>query len=99
MDKVSFGELNERKKNILNDLANFDAIEQVGGLNSDLLVQRALRKGELNELILREEIDWRQKARVKNELRKGIVTQSFFIKWLMAGEIGNLSRCWRIKVS
>ena len=30
-NKVSFGELNEKKKSILNDLANFDAIEQVGG--------------------------------------------------------------------
>ena len=53
------------KKSILKDLANLDAIEQVGGLTFDLLVQRALRKGELNELILREEIHWRQKARVK----------------------------------
>ena len=65
MEKVSFGELNERKKSILNDLANFDAIEQVGGLTSDLLVQRALRKWELEELILRKEIHWRQKAKVK----------------------------------
>ncbi|RVW79924.1 hypothetical protein CK203_041400 [Vitis vinifera] len=64
-NKVSFGELNEKKKSILNDLANFDAIEQVGGLTSDLLNQRALRKRELEELILREEIHWRQKARVK----------------------------------
>ena len=55
-NKVSFGELNERKKNILNGLANLDAIEQVGGLTSNLLVQRALRKGELEELMLREEI-------------------------------------------
>ena len=30
-NKFSFGELNEKKKSILNDLANFDAIEQVGG--------------------------------------------------------------------
>ena len=64
-NKVSFGELNEKKKSILNDLANFDAIEQVRGLTSDLLVQRALRKRELEELILREEIHWRQKDRVK----------------------------------
>ncbi|RVX08287.1 hypothetical protein CK203_017628 [Vitis vinifera] len=38
---------------------------KVGGLTSDLLSQRASRKGELEELILREEIHWRQKARVK----------------------------------
>ena len=61
-NKVSFGELNTRKKSILNDRANFDATQQVGGLTSELLVQRTLRKGELEELILREEIYWRQKA-------------------------------------
>ncbi|RVW43484.1 hypothetical protein CK203_095330 [Vitis vinifera] len=64
-NKASFGELNERKKSILIDLANFDTLEQEGGLSPELLVQRALRKGELEELILREEIHWRQKVRVK----------------------------------
>ncbi|KAJ9680073.1 hypothetical protein PVL29_019377 [Vitis rotundifolia] len=78
-NKVSFGELNERKKSILNDLANFDAIEQVGGLTSDLLVQRTLRKGELEELILREEIHWRQKVRVK-WVKEGDCNSKFFHK-------------------
>ncbi|RVW86011.1 Transposon TX1 uncharacterized 149 kDa protein [Vitis vinifera] len=78
-NKVSFGELNERKKNILNDLANFDAIEQVGGLTSELLVQRTLRKGELEELILREEIHWRQKGRVK-WVKEGDCNSKFFHK-------------------
>ncbi|RVW41750.1 hypothetical protein CK203_082054 [Vitis vinifera] len=38
-NKLSFGELNEKKKSILKDLANFDAIEQDGGLTSELLVK------------------------------------------------------------
>ncbi|RVW82961.1 Transposon TX1 uncharacterized 149 kDa protein [Vitis vinifera] len=67
------------KKNILNDLANFDAIEQVRGLISDLLVQRTLRKWELDELILREEIHWRQKARVK-WVKEGDCNSKFFHK-------------------
>ncbi|RVX14383.1 Transposon TX1 uncharacterized 149 kDa protein [Vitis vinifera] len=78
-NKVSFGELNEKKKSILNDLANFDAIEQVEGLTSDLLVRRALRKGELNELILRKEIHWRQKVRVK-WVKEGDCNSKFFHK-------------------
>ena len=51
-NKVSFGELNERKKSILNDLANFDAIEQVGGLTSELLVLLREREREEKNLIL-----------------------------------------------
>ncbi|RVW54237.1 putative ribonuclease H protein [Vitis vinifera] len=45
--------------------ANIDAIEQEGALSSDLAAQRAIRKGELEELILREEIHWKQKAKIK----------------------------------
>ena len=67
----------KRKKSILNDLANFDAIEQEGGLTSELLDQRALRKGELNELILREKIHWRQKVRVK-WVKEGDCNSKFF---------------------
>ena len=52
-NKLSFGELNEKKKSTLNDVANYDAIEQDGGLTSELLDQRALRKGELEELIFK----------------------------------------------
>ena len=78
-NKVSFGELNEKKKSILNDLANFDAIEQEEVFTSEHLVQRALRKRELEELILREEIHWRQKARVK-WVKEGDCNSKFFHK-------------------
>ena len=57
--------LKERKKIILDEIANIDVIEQEGVLSSDLSAQRVERKGELEELILREEIHWRQKAKVK----------------------------------
>ncbi|RVX09479.1 Transposon TX1 uncharacterized 149 kDa protein [Vitis vinifera] len=59
--------------------ANFDAIEQEGGLNSDLLSQRASRKGELEELMLREEIHWRQKAKVK-WVKEGDCNSKFYHK-------------------
>ena len=57
--------LKERKKNILSDIANIDDVEQERVLLSELSAQRALRKGELEELLLKEEVHWRQKARVK----------------------------------
>ena len=46
-NKVFFRVLNKRKKSILNEIANIDAIEQEGVLSSDHLAQRVLRKGEL----------------------------------------------------
>ncbi|KAJ9680329.1 hypothetical protein PVL29_019598 [Vitis rotundifolia] len=78
-NKVSFGVLEERKKSILNEIANLDDFEQGGGLTPELLVQRALRKGELEELILREEIHWRQKARMK-WVKEGDCNSRFFHK-------------------
>ena len=57
--------LKERKKIILDEIANIDANEQEGALSSDLAAQRVVRKGELEEIILREEINWRQKAKEK----------------------------------
>ncbi|RVX23461.1 Transposon TX1 uncharacterized 149 kDa protein [Vitis vinifera] len=53
------------KKTILDEIANIDVIEQEGVLSFDLSAQRVERKWELEELILREEIHWRQKAKVK----------------------------------
>ena len=64
-NKNTFGLLKERKKTVLDEIANIDVIEQEGVLSSDLAAQRIERKGELEELILREEIHWRQKAKVK----------------------------------
>ncbi|RVW35851.1 Transposon TX1 uncharacterized 149 kDa protein [Vitis vinifera] len=49
------------------------------GLNPDLLSQRASRKGELEELILREEIHWRQKAKVK-WVKEGDCNSKFYHK-------------------
>ena len=60
-----FGLLKERKKTILDEIANIDVIKQEGVLSSELSTQRIERNGELEELILREEIHWRQKAKVK----------------------------------
>ena len=54
-NKNNFGMLKERKKTILDEIANIDVIEQEGVLSFDLSVQRVVRKGELEEIILREE--------------------------------------------
>ena len=64
----------------MDEIANIDVIEQEGALSSDLAAQRVVRKGELKELILREEIHWRQKAEVKwvkdGDCNSKVVSQS-----------------------
>ena len=79
--------LKERKKSILSEIANIDVVEQKRVISFELSAQRALRKGELEELISREEVHWRQKVRVK-WVKEGDCNSKFFTKWLMADEIG-----------
>ncbi|RVW24941.1 Retrovirus-related Pol polyprotein from transposon TNT 1-94 [Vitis vinifera] len=77
-NKDSFGMLKERKKCILSEIANIDAVEQEGVLSLELSAQRALRKGELEELILREEVHWRQKAKVGFPFTEEEISKAIF---------------------
>ena len=63
----------------MDEITNIDAIEQEEVLSSDLSAQRVLRKGELEELILREKIHWRQKVKVK-WVKDGDYNSKFFHK-------------------
>ena len=74
---MTFGDLRERKKLILSDLGRIDLIEQEGNLNLDLLSERTLRRRELEDLLLKEEVHWRQKSRVK-WIKEGDCNSNFF---------------------
>ena len=63
----------------MSEIANINVVEQERVLSFELSAQRALRKGELEELILREEIHWRQNARVK-WVKEGDCNLKFFHK-------------------
>ncbi|RVW50795.1 hypothetical protein CK203_076874 [Vitis vinifera] len=76
-NKVAFGDLREKKKLILSDLARIDLIEQEGNLNLDLVSERTLRRRELEDLLLKEEVHWRQKSRVK-WIKEGDCNSKFF---------------------
>ena len=76
-NKVAFGDLRERKFFILSDLGRIDLIEQEGNLNLDLLSERTLRRRELEDLLLKEEVHWRQKSRVK-WIKEGDCNSKFF---------------------
>ncbi|RVW46854.1 Transposon TX1 uncharacterized 149 kDa protein [Vitis vinifera] len=74
---MTFGDLKERKKLILTDLSRIDLIEQEGNLNSDLVLERTLRRRELEDVLLKEEVQWRQKSRVK-WIKEGDCNSKFF---------------------
>ena len=54
-NKVHFGDFKERKKNILSNIVRIDISEQEWNLTPELSRLRALKKGELKELLLKEE--------------------------------------------
>ena len=64
LNKVSFGDLKEKNKNILLDIVGLDENEQ-GIFNPELATKKTLRKGQLEEVLLKDEVYWRQKTRVK----------------------------------
>ena len=72
-----FGDLKEEKNNIFSDISRIDSIEQEGNLTHDLYLLGALRKRELETLLLKEEVHWRQKSRVK-WIREGDCNSKFF---------------------
>ena len=72
-----FGDLKEEKNNILSNISRIDSAEQEGNLTHDLYLLRALRKRELEILLLKEEIHLRQKSRVK-WIREGDCSSKFF---------------------
>lgn len=65
MEQINFRDLKEKKDPILKDIDIVDSCEAEGTLTSELSTLRHAKKIELEELLLREKMLWRQKARIK----------------------------------
>ena len=90
-NKVVFGDLKERKLAIILDIEKIDLLKQEGSITQDLFALRNLRKKELGDVLLNEEVHWRQSSRIK-WIKEGIATLSSFIEWQMeGGKINSLS--------
>ena len=74
-----FGDLKEKKKNILLDIVGLDEKEQERNFSLKLAARRTLRKGELEEVLLKEEVFWRQKSKI-NWIKEGDCNSKFFHK-------------------
>ena len=72
-----FGDLSERKSNIPLDIERIDRLEQEGNLSQDLITLRNLRRKELGEVLLKEEVHWRQSSRIK-WIKEGDSNSKFF---------------------
>ena len=55
-NRESFGVLKEKKNDILSNIERIDLIEQEGDLSLDLSTLRAMRKRDLENLLLKEEV-------------------------------------------
>ena len=64
-NKDTFGILRERKSTIISDIERFDRLEQEGSLNQDTFVLRSFRRKQLEEVLMKEEVFWRQRSRIK----------------------------------
>ena len=78
-NKEVFGDIRVKKREILHELEVLDRLESEGGLVEDQGVRMVALRNELDEVLSREEISWRQKVRTK-WVKDGDVNSSYFHK-------------------
>ena len=76
-NKAVFGDLKERKLAIILDIERIDLLEQERSITPDLFALRSLRKKELGDVFLKEEVHWRQSSRIK-WIKEGDSNSKFF---------------------
>ena len=72
-----FGHTKKRKKVIKDELASIEAMEEQGPLDHDTLVKRASLSGELQQLMVNEELYWLQQSH-ETWLLKGDQNTAFY---------------------
>ena len=72
----TFGDLRKRKSAIISNIETIDLSGQ-DSLNQDLFALRGLRKKELEDVLMKEEVHWRQSSRIK-WIKEGDIISKFF---------------------
>ena len=76
-NKGVFGDLRKMKSTITLDIERIERLEQEGNLNQDLIALRNLRRKVLGEVLLKEEVQWKQSSRIK-WIKEGDRNSKFF---------------------
>ena len=76
-NKAVFGDLKERKLAIILDIERIDLLKLEGSITQDIFALMSLRKKELGDVLLKEEIHWRQSSRTK-WIKEGDRNSKFF---------------------
>jgi hypothetical protein len=98
LHKEVFGSVKERKKSLLLEIQVLDGLEKERLLVEEERVRRAKAKIGLENVALLREISWRQKSRA-TWLKKGIITQDFFITLLILTKDTTLSRVFALMMA
>ena len=94
-NREEFGDLAFRKKNLLTELMDLDAREELLGLSNKEQLRRIQLKGEIEQLASLEEISWRQKSRALY-VKEGDNNTRFFHR--LANSHRNANHIKRIEV-
>jgi hypothetical protein len=75
-NKEVFGNIEQRKKSLLGEIQSLDYLEEERPLVEEEKIRRAKAKVDLENVAVLQEVNWRQKSRVKEGIQHEVFSPS-----------------------